>query len=107
MKRVFAYKTHEYQADGIKQTIEQGEAALVPDAIADRLVAANSTKLMILMDGEDLPEITPNNKYVTTVKLRPEYDRSMVPGGRLSPQKKELLRMARRRSRNAYLTVKP
>ena len=107
MKRVFAYQEHTYLTDGIQQTIEQGEAALVPDAIADRLVAANSTKLMILMDGEALPEITSNNEYVTTVKLAPDYDRSMIPGGRLSPQKKELLRMARRRARNARLTVTP
>jgi hypothetical protein len=104
MARVFAYERHEFRLFNRKRVINQGEVIELDDDIAAKQVASHPEKLMILEAGEAPPVLTDVNESRTTVILRPDYDRAMLPG-RLSPQKKRQLKAAKKRSRHARLVV--
>ena len=105
MATLFAYAEHEYTHRGTKYELKKGESVVVDDALANRLTAAHPDKLVILLEGENPPNVPKAEGYPTSVIVRPLYDRSMIPGGRLSQQKKKLLQNARKRSRHARLTI--
>ena len=103
MKRVFAYEQHTYQHRFRKRTIEKGAVVELADGLADRLTTQHPDKLMLL----DADEAAPNTdqEYATTMKVTPDMDRRMIPG-RISLQKQELLRKAKREGRyKAALTI--
>ena len=102
MARVYAHEDHEYRQGGESFTLKAGEAADIDDDVALALVTEHSEKLVLLADGENLPN---KREYATTMKVTPDMDRRMVPG-RLSRQKDELLRKAKREGRHyAALTI--
>jgi hypothetical protein len=104
--RVFAYERHEYRFFGRKKVIERGAVAELDDALAKKQVAAHPDKLLILNDGE-LPPVLDGNvrgESRTVVMVRPGFDRAMIPG-RLSRQKRNQLKAAKKRSRNARMMV--
>ncbi len=104
MARLFAYETTEYR-DRLrrKQIIERGSVIEVDEATSQRLMADHADALLLLKDGENAPAL-PDDEMQTTMKARPDMNRHMLPG-RISPQKKRLLKQAGKRSRHAYMTL--
>jgi hypothetical protein len=103
MARVFGYEAHEYRHRARKHKIEKGAVVDLDDDLALRLTTAHPDKLMLLGDDEQPPNI--GQEYATTMKVTPDMDRRMIPG-RLSRQKQELLRKAKREGRyKAALTI--
>jgi hypothetical protein len=101
MARLFAYEDVTYQHNLKRQKIEKGAVVNLEDeSLVARLMAKHPDNLLQLGPDEDAP-----NLYSTTMKVTPDMDRTMRP--RLSPQKRQQLRAAKRRSRHAYLTIIP
>ena len=100
--RVFAYEEHSYTHRFRDHTIAKGETVDISRQKAEQLVASNPGKLVIVADGDPLPN---SGEYATTMKVFPDTDRRMVPG-RLSEGKRRLLLKAKKEGRrNAHLTV--
>lgn len=97
--RVYAFEETTYGKKPNRKTIAEGEVIELPDEQAKKLVASHSDTLMLLADGEDIPgeAVLEEGDYETTVIIRPNFDRRMIPG-RLSQQKKRQLMNAKRRS---------
>lgn len=104
--KVFAYERHEYRYFGRKKVIERGAVAELDDDEATKQVAAHPEKLVILEAGEISPVLdgAARGESRTVVMVRPNFDRSMLPG-RLSRQKRNQLKAAKKRSRNARMMV--
>ena len=102
--RIYAYEEITYGRLPNRKTIGKGEVVEIDAGQAKKLAASHPESLLLLADGEEPPKA--RNEFETTVVVRPEYTRQMIPG-RLSPQKRRQLKAAQKRSPGrAHMTLR-